>query len=135
MHVCMSVCLYDKIQASFQVHLTDSLFSILIVFNSSQTQHTSYMYQSTHAQTTRCVHLHSKIQARETFETSQHPMIWKMRDASDVIFSETETGHALGELRKIDPSFDVMDLVQDVEEYMIPVVINSRLTFKVFNYL
>jgi len=33
---------------------------------------------------------------RETIETSQHPLVWKVRDAHDRIFSETDTAFALG---------------------------------------
>lgn len=63
--------------------------------------------------------------AKETYETSQHPLIWRVRDANDALFNETEQGWAMGELMKIDSAFDEALFLEDMEEYMIPVVVEA----------
>lgn len=65
---------------------------------------------------------------RETYETSQHPLVWKVRDAQDAIFSESATAHATGKLYAMDATFDLTSLKEDLEEYMIPVVLKAFLT-------
>ena len=62
-----------------------------------------------------------------TWETSQHPMLFRVRDVTDRVIGETEMGFALGEIMKLDPSFDLLSFQQEMEEYQIPVVITAYL--------
>ena len=64
---------------------------------------------------------------RLTWETSQHPMVYRMRDVTDRLVGETEMAFAIGEIMKVDPSFDLLSFHQEMEEYMIPVVITAYL--------
>ena len=64
---------------------------------------------------------------RLTWETSQHPLVYRMRDVSDRLVGETEMAYALGEIMKVDPSFDLLSFHAEMEEYMIPVVITAYL--------
>lgn len=63
----------------------------------------------------------------DTYETSQHPVVWKAREIADATTGETETGWAIGELRRVDPGFDMNLFLEDMEEYMIPFVIEGFL--------
>ena len=62
-----------------------------------------------------------------TWETSQHPLLFKVRDVTDRVIGETEMGFALGEIQKVDPSFDLLSFQREMEEYQIPVVITAYL--------
>ena len=62
-----------------------------------------------------------------TWETSQHPLLFKVRDVTDKVVGETEMGFALGEIMKVDPSFDLLSFQQEMEEYQIPVIITAYL--------
>src|SRR5690606_12753905 len=42
--------------------------------------------------------------ARETWETSQNPLIYNLHGVWDSMFAETEMGEAIREFRKMDPS-------------------------------
>lgn len=64
---------------------------------------------------------------REAIETSQHPLVWRAVELQDKMFGETETGFALGEIKKVDPSFQVTTFLQEMEEYMIPTVVGAFL--------
>jgi import inner membrane translocase subunit TIM44 len=65
--------------------------------------------------------------ARETYETSQHPLVWKVRDAEDAVFGETEQGFAIGEIQFNDPSFSINKFLEEMEHYMIPIVVEACL--------
>ena len=76
--------------------------------------------------------LHDNVRAtlddiRLTWETSQHPAVYKMRDVTDRLVGETEMAFAIGEIMKVDPSFDLLSFHREMEEYMIPVVITAYL--------
>lgn len=64
---------------------------------------------------------------RLTWETSQHPALFKVRNITDKVVGENEQGFAIGEIMKIDPSFDLLDFLDEMEHYMIPAVITAYL--------
>lgn len=64
---------------------------------------------------------------REDIDNSQHPMIWRMRDAQDTVMGETETGFALGLLREIDPKFRQDAFMKYMENYYVPRVVEAWL--------
>jgi len=63
----------------------------------------------------------------QLWDTSQHPIIWKLRDISDKVFGETDAGYAIGEIMKVDPSFNMEAFLKEMEEYMIPIIIEAYL--------
>jgi len=65
---------------------------------------------------------------KETFETSQHPLVWKVKDLQDSLLGETETGWALSELLRVDPHFSIISFLEQMEEEMIPDVVKAYLT-------
>src|SRR5690606_4962258 len=76
--------------------------------------------------------------AREAWETSQHPLVYKVQSVWDSMFAETEMGEAIREFRKIDPDFTMEGFVQEMEEEVIPVVLGAFLkgdTATLKNYL
>jgi import inner membrane translocase subunit TIM44 len=60
--------------------------------------------------------------AREAWETSQHPLIYRVQSVWDSMFAETEMGEAIREFRKIDPNFTMEGFVSEMEEEVIPKV-------------
>jgi hypothetical protein len=65
--------------------------------------------------------------ARDAYETSQHPLVWQMRDVGDRVFGETETGWALGEMLELDQRFNQERFLDDMEVDMIPIVTKAFL--------
>lgn len=63
----------------------------------------------------------------EKLETSQHPLLYRLREAQESLTSESEMGFALSQIREQDPAFDQMELLRDLEEYMIPVIVRAFL--------
>ena len=50
----------------------------------------------------------------------------------DKALGETEIGWAIGEIQKVDPAFDINLFLEDMEEYMIPVVV--KVPARVLNF-
>lgn len=65
--------------------------------------------------------------AREAWETSQHPLVYRVQSVWDSMFAETEMGEAIREFRKIDRDFTMEGFVQEMEEEVIPVVLTAFL--------
>jgi import inner membrane translocase subunit TIM44 len=65
--------------------------------------------------------------AREYWETSQNPMIYKISSLWDTMTAETEKGIALKELRRLDPSFTEEEWTHDVTEHFIPAFLTAFL--------
>jgi hypothetical protein len=53
--------------------------------------------------------------------------IVRARELSDSFFSESETGAAVGEVRKTDPDFSIRELEMEMQEYMLPLTMKSYL--------
>lgn len=64
---------------------------------------------------------------KDFYETTQHPVVWRVRETVDKVTGETETGWAVGEIRRVDPGFEVNLFMEDLEEYMIPLVTEAFL--------
>lgn len=65
--------------------------------------------------------------AREAWETSQHPLVYRAHSAWSAVFSETEMGAAIGELRKVDPDFTMEGFLSEMEERIVPIVLGAFL--------
>lgn len=62
---------------------------------------------------------------KEVYETSQNPVVWQVREFTDTFLEESDAALAIGEIKKMDPSFNIPDLLKEMEEYMIPRVIRA----------
>lgn len=58
--------------------------------------------------------------AREMWETSQNPLVYKLSSVWDDLTSETELGIALREIRRADPDFVLEDWVSNLAETFLP---------------
>jgi import inner membrane translocase subunit TIM44 len=65
--------------------------------------------------------------ARELWETSQNPIVYKLSSMWDDLTSETELGIALREIRRADPDFVVEDWVNTLSESFLPLFFKAYL--------
>jgi len=65
--------------------------------------------------------------AREAWETSQHPLVYRAHSVWSSMFAETEMGEAIRELRKIDPDFTMEGFLVEMEESIVPTVLGAFL--------
>eukprot|EP00904_Undaria_pinnatifida_P010678 jgi/Undpi1/6740/HiC_scaffold_20.g09219.m1 len=57
---------------------------------------------------------------QEAWETSQHPLVYKLSSAWDSLTAESDEGIGVRELRRLDPSFSVEDWKGDIQELFLP---------------
>jgi import inner membrane translocase subunit TIM44 len=77
---------------------------------------------------THTTHILSREDLEEALETTQNPMVWKVRDAGDAMFGESEEAWAVGELLRVDPDFSVYDFAEHMQHYMLPVFLEGFLS-------
>jgi len=65
--------------------------------------------------------------AREFWETSQNPLVYKMSEVWDKMTGETEEGIATKEILKLDPSFMKEEWANEVKENLAPLIIKAHL--------
>lgn len=58
--------------------------------------------------------------AREAWETSQNPWVYRISSVYDTLTAETPESIAVKELRQLDPNFTLEDWRQDVVEHTLP---------------
>lgn len=58
--------------------------------------------------------------AQEAWETSQHPLVYKVSSAWDSMTAENEIGIGVRELRRLDPSFSLEDWKSGIQEDFLP---------------
>jgi len=58
--------------------------------------------------------------AREAWETSQNPWVYRVSSVYDTMTAESETTIAVRELRVLDPDFELEEWRQDVVEHTLP---------------
>jgi len=74
------------------------------------------------------VKLQDKMEdAREEWDTTQNPLIWKIRDVSDQMFSETEAGIAQTKIREQFPDFNLFEFLQFSHETLFPNMVTAYL--------
>lgn len=61
-----------------------------------------------------------KEDAREAWETSQNPWVYRASSVYDTLTAESPESIAVAELRKLDPEFTLEDWRQDVVEHTLP---------------
>jgi Tim44-like domain len=65
---------------------------------------------------------HLKEDAREAWETSQNPWVYRLSSVYDTVTAESPEARAVAELRVLDPTFTLEDWRQDVVEHTLPTI-------------
>ena len=65
---------------------------------------------------------HIREDAREAWETSQNPWVYRLSSVYDTVTAESPETRAVKELRVLDPSFTLEDWRQDVVEHTLPII-------------
>jgi mitochondrial import inner membrane translocase subunit TIM44 len=65
-----------------------------------------------------------KEDAREAWETSQNPWVYRISSVYDTVTAESAETRAVTELRILDPSFTLEDWRQDVVEHTLPIIMS-----------
>jgi mitochondrial import inner membrane translocase subunit TIM44 len=65
---------------------------------------------------------HLKEDAKEAWETSQNPWVYRLSSVYDTVTAESPETRAVAELRILDPSFTLEDWRQDVVEHTLPII-------------
>lgn len=63
-------------------------------------------------------------EAAEFWETSQNPWVYRASSMYDGMFGETETGAAIRELRRADPTFELSEWTEGVTETVLPDILD-----------
>ena len=74
---------------------------------------------------------HLAEDAREAWETSQNPWVYRASSVYDTLTAETAESMAVKELRVLDPTFTLDDWRQDVVEYTLPKIMEWLLQGKI----
>lgn len=69
--------------------------------------------------------------AREAWETSQNPWVYRISSVYETMTAETPESIAVAELRKLDPNFTLDDWKQDVSEHTLPKIMEWLLKGKI----
>lgn len=64
---------------------------------------------------------------REQWETSQHPLVYKMSEVYSEVFSENDVRASVREVQKTDPTFLEIDFQQEINNDTIPTLLHSYL--------
>jgi mitochondrial import inner membrane translocase subunit TIM44 len=65
---------------------------------------------------------HIKEDAREAWETSQNPWVYRLSSVYDTVTAESPETRAVAELRVLDPTFTLEEWRLDVVEHTIPII-------------
>ena len=68
--------------------------------------------------------------AKNVWETSQNPIVYRLYNVYEGIFKENEYAETVKAFREIDPEFTVDNMAKEIEEEMIPQVLTSYLKGK-----
>lgn len=69
--------------------------------------------------------------AREAWETSQNPWVYRISSVYETVTAETPESIAVAELRQLDPDFTLDDWRQDVVEHTLPKIMEWLLKGKI----
>ena len=69
--------------------------------------------------------------AREAWETSQNPWVYRVSSVYETVTAETPESIAVAELRKLDPEFTLDDWKEDVVEHTLPQIMSWFLEGKI----
>jgi import inner membrane translocase subunit TIM44 len=65
---------------------------------------------------------HIREDAREAWETSQNPWVYRLSSVYDTVTAESPETRAVAELRVLDPTFTLEEWRLDVVEHTIPII-------------
>jgi chemotaxis protein histidine kinase CheA len=65
--------------------------------------------------------------ALEVWETSQNPWVYRFASAYDGLTGETEQGQAIKELRRLDPAWDLLEWLEEVQDEIAPALLKGYL--------
>lgn len=65
--------------------------------------------------------------ARNIWETSQNPIVYRLYNVYEGIFKENEYAEAVKEFKRIDPEFNVDQMTKEIEEEIVPKVLTGYL--------
>ncbi|VEU37977.1 unnamed protein product [Pseudo-nitzschia multistriata] len=74
---------------------------------------------------------HLTEDAREAWETSQNPWVYRVSSVYETMTAETPESIAVAELRKLDPEFTLDDWREDVAEHTLPKIMEWLLEGKI----
>jgi mitochondrial import inner membrane translocase subunit TIM44 len=74
---------------------------------------------------------HLTEDAREAWETSQNPWVYRISSVYETLTAETPESIAVAEFRKLDPDFTLDDWRQDVVEHTLPKIMEWLLLGKI----
>lgn len=80
------------------------------------------IYEESGAKKTKEKIDHLKEDAKEAWETSQNPWVYRVSSVYDTLTAETAESQAVKELRVLDPEFTLDDWRQDVVEHTLPTI-------------
>ena len=100
------------------------VFSIDILSRSEQ------VYEKSGAKKAKQKVDHMAEDAREAWETSQNPWVYRVSSVYETLTAETAESIAVAELRKLDPDFTLDDWREDVVEHNLPKIMEWLLQGK-----
>ncbi|MES1918731.1 hypothetical protein MHBO_000648 [Bonamia ostreae] len=62
---------------------------------------------------------------KESLETTQNPIVWKIRDVGDRMFAETDTSFALRNVNNIEPDFSPYEFLNELKLNILPVMVQA----------
>jgi Tim44-like domain len=83
-------------------------------------QRSEQLYESTGAKQVKERVDHLREDAKEAWETSQNPWVYRISSVYDTLTAETPESVAVKELRVLDPTFTLEDWRRDVVEHTLP---------------
>lgn len=89
------------------------------------------LYESSGAKQAKQKVDHLSEDAREAWETSQNPWVYRMSSVYDTLTQEHEYTVAVRELRKLDPDFTLEEWKEDVVEHELPIIMKWFLEGKI----
>jgi mitochondrial import inner membrane translocase subunit TIM44 len=89
------------------------------------------MYEKSGAKKAKQKLDHLAEDAREAWETSQNPWVYRINSVYETLTAETPESIAVAELRKLDPDFTLDDWRQDVVEHTLPKIMEWLLKGKI----
>ena len=94
-------------------------------------QRSEQLYESTGAKQVKEKVDHLREDAKEAWETSQNPWVYRLSSVYDTLTAETPESIAVKELRVLDPEFTLEDWRQDVVEHTLPQIMTWFLEGKI----
>lgn len=89
------------------------------------------VYEQTGAKKAKQKVDHLTEDAREAWETSQNPWVYRVSSVYETITAETPESIAVAEFRKLDPDFTLDDWREDVVEHNLPKIMDWLLLGKI----